>query len=94
MTTHSHVCGLVADTVLEWELVLSSGEVVVAAADGAHSELFRALPFSHGTLGLLVSLRLEVVPAGAGWVQPWASMSLSADFNLIALNDTYDYICH
>jgi hypothetical protein len=29
-----------------------------------------------------------------GLRQPWASASLSADFNLIALKDTYDRSCY
>ena len=32
-------------------------------ADNEHSDLFRALPWSHGTLGLLVAVELRVVPA-------------------------------
>jgi len=54
--------------VTEYELVVGSGEVVVATAGGEHDALFRALPLSHGSLGLLVSLKLRVVPARQ-WVE-------------------------
>lgn len=63
MTTHSHVCGLVHDTVTAYEIVTANGELVRATADNEHSDLFRALPWSHGTLGLLVALEMRVIPA-------------------------------
>ncbi|MCA9535995.1 MAG: FAD-binding oxidoreductase [Myxococcales bacterium] len=63
MTTHSHVCGLMHDIVEAYELVTASGELLRVTRDGEHADLFRALPFSQGTLGLLVALSLRVVPA-------------------------------
>jgi delta24-sterol reductase len=63
MTTHSHVCGLVHDTVTAYEIVTAKGELLRVTADNEHSELFRALPWSHGTLGLLVALEMRVIPA-------------------------------
>jgi len=63
MTTHSHVCGLVHDTVTAYEIVTAGGELVRATADNEHADLFRALPWSHGTLGLLVALEMRVIPA-------------------------------
>ncbi|MGD8607831.1 MAG: FAD-binding oxidoreductase [Myxococcales bacterium] len=63
MTTHSHVCGLVHDTVTAYEIVTANGDLVRATADNEHSDLFRALPWSHGTLGLLVALEMRVIPA-------------------------------
>jgi delta24-sterol reductase len=68
MTTHSHVCGLIHETVVEYELVTAAGEVLTVGSQGAHAELFRALPWSHGTLGFLASLKLRVVPAKK-WVR-------------------------
>jgi delta24-sterol reductase len=62
MTTHSHVCGLIHDTIVQYDIVTADGKIVNAnAAD--HSELFCALPWSHGTLGLLVALTLRTVQA-------------------------------
>ena len=63
MTTHSHVCGLVHDTVTAYEIVTADGELVRATADNEHADLFRALPWSHGTLGFLVALEMRVIPA-------------------------------
>ncbi|MEM7434241.1 MAG: FAD-binding protein, partial [Myxococcota bacterium] len=63
MTTHSHVCGLVHDTVTAYEIVTAGGDLVRATADNEHADLFRALPWSHGTLGLLVALEMRVIPA-------------------------------
>ena len=63
MTTHSHVSGLVHDTVEAYELVTAHGEILRVTRDGEHADLFRALPWSHGTLGLLVALELRVIPA-------------------------------
>jgi delta24-sterol reductase len=63
MTTHSHVCGLVHDTVTAYEIVTADGTLVRATAENEHADLFRALPWSHGTLGLLVALEMRVIPA-------------------------------
>lgn len=63
MTTHSHVSGLVHDVVEAYELVTAEGELIRVEREGEHADLFRALPWSHGTLGLLVALELRVVPA-------------------------------
>jgi delta24-sterol reductase len=63
MTTHSHVCGLVHDTVTAYEIVTADGELVRATANNEHADLFRALPWSHGTLGLLVALEMRIIPA-------------------------------
>ena len=65
LTTHSHVSGLVHDSVVAYEIVTANGELLRVTADGEHADLFRALPWSHGTLGLLVALELRVIPAPA-----------------------------
>ena len=65
MTTHSHVCGLVHDTVTAYEIVTADGELIRATADNEHADLFRALPWSHGTLGLLVAIEMRVIPASS-----------------------------
>lgn len=63
MTTHSHICGLIHETLVSCDVVLSSGELVHCTADNEYQDLFRALPWSHGSLGLLVALELRTVPA-------------------------------
>jgi len=57
----SHKYGLMDDTVVAYEVVLSDGRVVTASKD-ENEDLFRALPWSYGTLGFLVSVTLRVVP--------------------------------
>jgi delta24-sterol reductase len=61
MTTHSHKVGLYQETVVAYELVCGDGRVVRATAE-EHVDLFRALPWSHGTLGFLVSLEIAIIP--------------------------------
>jgi len=61
MTTHSHKVGLYQESVLSYEMVLGDGRVV-HATETEHTDLFRALPWSHGTLGFLVSLQIKIVP--------------------------------
>jgi delta24-sterol reductase len=65
MTTHSHVCGLVHDTVTAYEIVTAKGELIRVTANNEHADLFRALCWSHGTLGLLVALEMRVIPASS-----------------------------
>ena len=61
MTTHSHKVGLLSETVVAYEIITAEGELLrVTAID--HPELFRALPWSHGTLGLLVGIELAIIP--------------------------------
>jgi len=61
MTTHSHRVGLLQETVVAYEVVLANG-TLVRATRTEHADLFHALPWSHGTLGLLVGLELRIIP--------------------------------
>ncbi|PAV75789.1 hypothetical protein WR25_11732 isoform A [Diploscapter pachys] len=63
MTTYSHKVGLYQETIEEYELVTGDAKVIRVRADNEHNDLFRCLPWSHGTLGFLVSLKLRIVPA-------------------------------
>ena len=82
MTTYSHKVGLYQETILEYELVTSSGEVIKVTADNEHKDLFHCLPWyysscsvdsyfsrSHGTLGFLVGLKLQIIK-----VKPYIKM--------------------
>jgi Delta24-sterol reductase len=62
MTSHSHMAGLVHDSALSYELVTADGGLVMAKPDNDHADLFRAIPWSHGTLGILVAVELRVIP--------------------------------
>lgn len=65
--TSSHRHGLLADTVVAYDVLLGTGEVVRASAT-EHPDLFHALPWSRGSLGFVVAVELRVVPARA-WVE-------------------------
>nr|UIW24267.1 sterol sidechain reductase 1 [Digitalis lanata] len=58
----SHIYGLFSDTVVAYEIVLADGQVVRATKDNQYSDLFYAIPWSQGTLGLLVSAEIKLIP--------------------------------
>lgn len=58
----SHKYGLFADTVLSAEVVLADGRVV-QASPSENRDLFYALPWSYGALGILTAVELPVIPA-------------------------------
>ncbi|VFQ98383.1 unnamed protein product [Cuscuta campestris] len=58
----SHLYGLFSDTVVAYEIILADGEVVRATKDNDYSDLFYAIPWSQGTLGLLVSAEIKLIP--------------------------------
>lgn len=59
--TSSHKFGLFNDSVVAVELVLADGSLVKCSAT-ENRDLFDALPWSYGTLGLLVSVTLKLMP--------------------------------
>ncbi len=61
MTTHSHKVGLLCETVVAYEVVVADGSLLRVTRD-SHPDLFHTLPWSHGTLGLLVALELQIMP--------------------------------
>ncbi|GMH10911.1 hypothetical protein Nepgr_012752 [Nepenthes gracilis] len=58
----SHIYGLFSDTVVAYEIVLAGGRVVRATRDNEYSDLYYAIPWSQGTLGLLVSAEIKLIP--------------------------------
>jgi Delta24-sterol reductase len=63
MTTHSHKAGLFQESIVSYDVVLGYGDLVHVTADNEYSDLFYCLPWSHGSLGLLVALELRIIPA-------------------------------
>lgn len=55
--------GFVHDGLLEADVLLPGGTVVTATADNEHSDLFRALPNSYGTLGYILRAKIALFPA-------------------------------
>ncbi|RRT66294.1 hypothetical protein B296_00033273 [Ensete ventricosum] len=58
----SHIYGLFSDTVVAMEVVLADGRVVRCTKDNEYSDLFYGIPWSQGTLGLLVSAEIKLIP--------------------------------
>jgi delta24-sterol reductase len=59
--TNSHIHGCLTDTVSTYEIVLSDGSVVKATRE-ENTDLYYGIPWSHGTLGFLVSVELKIIP--------------------------------
>lgn len=70
MTTYSHNVGLYQETITKYEVVLGDGSFVEATKDNENSDLYQALPWSHGSLAFLVALTLKVIP-----VKPYVKMT-------------------
>jgi FAD/FMN-containing dehydrogenase len=54
--------GLVHDSVLELEVLLADGSVVVARPDNEHRDLFLGFPNSYGTLGYALRVKARTLP--------------------------------
>lgn len=61
MSTHSHKVGLYHETIESYEVVLSDGSLVKATATNEYSDLYKTLPWSHGSIGFLVALTIKIV---------------------------------
>jgi len=60
--TNCHKYGLFNDNIISAEVILASGKVITCDAKGPHKDLFRALPWSYGTLGFLASVTIKIIP--------------------------------
>ncbi|KAK4491526.1 hypothetical protein RD792_002277 [Penstemon davidsonii] len=58
----SHIYGMFSDTVVAYEIVLADGRLVRATKDNEYSDLFYAIPWSQGTVGLLVAAEIKLIP--------------------------------
>jgi FAD/FMN-containing dehydrogenase len=56
--------GLVHETVLELEVLLADGTIVLARPDNEHRDLFFGFPNSYGTLGYALRVKARTVPVG------------------------------
>ncbi|PHQ81450.1 MAG: FAD-linked oxidase [Coxiella sp. (in: Bacteria)] len=57
--------GLVHETIVEFDVLLASGDIVTCRADNEYSDLFFAFPNSYGTLGYALRVVLKLIPAKA-----------------------------
>lgn len=60
MTTYSHKVGLYHENIVSYEVILGDSSVVKASQD-ENEELYRTLPWSHGSLGFLVALTVKII---------------------------------
>lgn len=59
----SHIYGLFADTLESADVVLADGTLAHCTRDNEYSDLFHALPWSYGALGMLVGVEIRLIPA-------------------------------
>lgn len=57
----SHKYGLFYDQVISMEIVLAKGRLVTATRDNEYADLFHAVPWSYGALGVLVGVKMHLV---------------------------------
>jgi Delta24-sterol reductase len=62
----SHKYGLFADTLESLDVVLADGTLAHCTRDNKYADLFHAVPWSYGALGMLVGCEFRLVP-----VQPY-----------------------
>ena len=53
--------GLYQESIIAYEVVLADGSLVRVTKDNEYSDLYHTLPWSHGTLGFLVTLELQII---------------------------------
>lgn len=58
----SHIYGLFQHICMSYELVLADGSCVTCSKDN-NPDLFYAIPWSYGTLGLLTAVDIQIIPA-------------------------------
>jgi len=68
LESSSHRFGLFSDNCLSYEILLGNG-TVVRATPNEHSDLFYGIVGSYGTLGILLSIELRLIPA-----TPWVAL--------------------
>ena len=62
MTTASFKYAMLHETVKSFEVILSTGEVINVRRDNEYADLYKAMGWSHGSLCLLLSLELQIIP--------------------------------
>jgi FAD/FMN-containing dehydrogenase len=80
--------GLVHETVLELEVLVGDGSVVVARPDNDHRDLFYGFPNSYGTLGYALRVRAKAVP-----VKPFVRLEHVHHGNPEAFFDNLAAVC-
>ena len=68
MESASHRYGLFSDNCLSYEILLGDGTVIRATPE-EHADLFYGIVGSYGSLGILLSIELKLIPA-----KPWVKL--------------------
>lgn len=55
--------GLVHETILEYEILLGDGNIVVCRPDNEHKDLYYGFPNTYGTLGYALKVKVKLIPA-------------------------------
>lgn len=79
--------GLPHESILEFDVLTGSGEIVTATAEGEHADLYWGFPNSYGTLGYATRLRIELEP-----VLPYVALRHVRFHDLESLQSTMDSI--
>ena len=61
LETNSFTHGLFQETVREYKLVTSKGDIIKVSPE-SDPRLFYAIPWSHGSLGFLLSVKVDLIP--------------------------------
>lgn len=80
----SHKWGIFSDICFSYQLILGNGELI-SASPTENVDLFHAIPGSYGSLGLLISAEISLIPASTSIRLKWRQVSeplfsSSADF--------------
>lgn len=81
--------GLVHETIIEMDVLLADGKVVLATPDNAYSDLFYAFPNSYGTLGYAIRLKIKLVS-----IKPYIKLSHQKFTDANAFFSAVKEICH
>ncbi|KAK7923526.1 hypothetical protein PG985_007597 [Apiospora marii] len=75
--------GFACDSVVEYEVVLADGSIVIADAKGDHADLFRVLKGGSNNFGIVTRFTMRTIPAGPIWggmaLRPMSTLAASAD---------------
>lgn len=82
--SNSYRHGFVHDSLVEAEVLLADGRVVLCSADNEHADLFHGLANSYGTLGYVLRARLRLRPA-----KPYVALETRAFTSVEDLVDAF-----
>lgn len=54
--------GLVHESILEYEILLGNGQIILCRPDNEYKDLFYAFPNSYGTLGYALKVKVQLIP--------------------------------